>query len=291
MFEGADRVRSVRRVSAVLLLRCADQPGIVAAVGQTIAALGGNIVHADQHTDRVHGLFLQRVEATFPAGADIEAAMRPVAAAYGMTWSLHDGGPPPRIAILASRQGHCVADLLTRVDLGELDASIAFVASNHDDHEPLVRRHGVEFHLLPVDESDPGAQSEQMHRLVASSDVDMVVLARYMRILPAAFVAAFENRIINIHHSFLPAFVGAKPYHQAYERGVKLIGATAHYATEDLDEGPIIHQEVTPVSHRHEVEDLVRLGADLERVVLARAVRLHLEHRILTYGNRTVVFD
>jgi formyltetrahydrofolate deformylase len=275
----------------VLLLRCPDQPGIVAAVGQTIAALGGNIVHADQHTDRVHDLFLQRVEATFPERADVEAAMRPVAAAYGMTWSLHRPGPSPRLAVLVSRQGHCLADLLARVDLGELRADIALVASNHDDHEDLVRRHGIDFHLLPVDPDDPSRQSVEMHRLVAAADVDLVVLARYMRILPAAFVEDFPNRIINIHHSFLPAFVGAKPYHQAYERGVKLIGATAHYATSDLDEGPIIHQDVTPVSHRHDVADLVRLGADLERTVLARAVRLHLEHRVLTYGNRTVVFD
>ena len=275
----------------VLLLRCPDRPGIVAAVGQTVAALGGNIIHADQHTDRVHGLFLQRVEATFPEGADIEGAMRPVAAAYAMTWELHRPGPPPRIAVLVSRQGHCLADLLARVDLGELDARIDFVASNHDDHETLVARHGIDFHLLPVDPEHPSRQSADMHQLVRDSGVDLVVLARYMRILPEAFIADFPNRIINIHHSFLPAFVGAKPYHQAYERGVKLIGATAHYATGELDQGPIIHQDVTPVSHRHEVSDLVRLGADLEKTVLARAVRLHLEHRVLAYGNRTVVFD
>ncbi len=275
----------------VLLLRCQDQPGIVAAVGQTIAALGGNIIHADQHTDRVHGLFLQRVEATFPDGADVAAAMRPVATAYGMTWELHRPGPPPRLAILVSRQGHCLADLLSRVDLGELHATIALVASNHDDHEGLVERHGIDFHLLPVDPDDPDRQSEAMRELVTAAGVDLVVLARYMRVLPPAFVAAFPNRIINIHHSFLPAFVGAKPYHRAWERGVKLIGATAHYATTELDEGPIIHQDVVPVSHRHEVEDLVRLGADMERTVLARAVRLHLEHRVLAYGNRTVVFD
>ena len=278
-------------MSTVLLLRCPDQPGIVAAVGQTIAASGGNIVHADQHTDRLHDLFLQRVEATFPEGADVEGALRPVAAAYGMTWSIHRPGPPPRLAVLVSRQGHCLADLLTRVELGELDATVALVASNHDDHESLVTRHGVDFHLLPVDPDDPARQSDEMHRLIASSGVDLVVLARYMRILPPEFVDGFRNRIINIHHSFLPAFVGAKPYHQAWERGVKVIGATAHYATSDLDEGPIIHQDVMPVSHRHEIADLARLGADLERLVLARAVRLHLEHRVLTYGNRTVVFD
>ncbi len=275
----------------VLLLRCPDRPGIVAAVGQTVAALGGNIVHADQHTDRVHDLFLQRLEVTFPDGADVEGAMRPVAAAYDMTWEIHTPGPRPRVVVLCSRQGHCLADLLSRVDLGELECDIALVASNHDDHEALVARHGHDFHLLPVDPGHPEVQSEAMHALVRAADPDLVVLARYMRILPEAFVADFPNRIINIHHSFLPAFVGAKPYHQAWERGVKLIGATAHYATGELDQGPIIHQDVTPVSHRHEVADLVRLGADLERTVLARAVRLHLEHRVLAYGNRTVVFD
>lgn len=278
-------------MSTVLLLRCPDQPGIVAAVGQTIAALGGNITHADQHTDRVHGLFLQRVEATFPDHADVESAMRPVAAAYGMTWSLHGPGPAPRIALLVSRQGHCLADLLSRVELGELDVDIALVASNHDDHRALVGRHDIPFHHLPVDPDEPGAQADELHRLVGDDGVDLVVLARYMRILPARFVERFEHRIINIHHSFLPAFVGARPYHQAYERGVKIIGATAHYATTELDEGPIICQDVTPVSHRHDVDDLVRLGADLERTVLARAVRLHLQHRVLTYANRTVVFD
>ncbi len=259
-------------------------------MGQTIAALGGNIVHADQHTDRVHDLFLQRVEATFPAGAEIDAAMEPVAAAYGMTWSLHVPGPRPRLAVLVSQQGHCLADLLTRVDLGELHADISLVASNHTTHADLVRRHDTPFHHVPLGD-DPDFQGESMLRLVRESGVDLVVLARYMRILPPPFVDEFPNRIINIHHSFLPAFAGAKPYHQAFERGVKVIGATAHYATSVLDEGPIIHQDVTPVSHRHEVEDLVRLGADLERSVLARAVRLHLEHRVLTYGNRTVVFD
>lgn len=278
------------RVSTVLLLRCPDRPGIVAAVGQTIAALGGNIVHADQHTDRVHDLFLQRVEATFPPDADVAAAMEPVSAAYGMTWSLHVADVRPRLAVLVSKQGHCLADLLSRIELGELHAEIAVVVSNHDTHADLVARHGIPFHHVPVGD-DEAAQSDEVRRLVHDAGVDLVVLARYMRILPERFVDEFPHRIINIHHSFLPAFAGAKPYHQAYERGVKVIGATAHYATSELDEGPIIHQEVTPVSHRHEVEDLVRLGTDLERTVLARAVRLHLEHRVLTYANRTVVFD
>ena len=275
----------------VLLLRCPDRPGIVAAVGQTIAALGGNIVHADQHSDRPNDLFVQRVEVEFPDGTDVSRAMRPVAAAYDMTWALHRPGLPPRIAVLVSKQGHCLADLLARVHLGELRAEIGLVASNHRDHERLVQRFGLPFLYTPVDPDDPAAHHDVILGAVDAAEVDLVVLARYMRILPEDFVDAYEHRVINIHHSFLPAFVGAKPYHQAYERGVKLIGATAHYATADLDQGPIIHQGVTPVSHRHGVEDLVRLGTDLEKTVLARAVRLHLEHRVLAYANRTVVFD
>ena len=264
----------------------------MAAVGQTIAALGGNIVHADQHTDGYRDLFLQRVEATFPDGADIEAALRPVAAAYDMTWSLHRATDPvPRVAILVSRQGHCLADLLTRIDLGELRAEVALVVSNHPDHLNMAESRGLANVHLPVDPDRADAQSAAVQAAVDAADVDLVVLARYMRILPESFIAGYPERIINIHHSFLPAFVGAKPYHQAHERGVKVIGATAHYATAELDQGPIIHQDVTRVSHRHDVPDLVRLGADLERTVLARAVRLHLERRVLTYDKRTVALD
>ncbi|MEM9711762.1 MAG: formyltetrahydrofolate deformylase [Actinomycetota bacterium] len=289
MSETTDRI--------VLLLRCADRPGIVAAVAEFLQRQGANIVHADQHTDRSHDLFLQRVEVEFPEGApdgyELSEALRPLAERFAMTWSIHATTRRPRVALLVSKDGHCLTDLLNRVELGELDAEIALVASNHDTLRPLVERAGIAFHHLPIDAEAGGkaAQETAMDQLLVEHDIELVVLARYMQILTDAFTQRWAGRVINIHHSFLPAFKGARPYHRAHERGVKIIGATAHYATADLDEGPIIVQDVTPVSHRDEVADLVRKGRDLERTVLASAVRLHLEHRVLAYENRTVVFD
>ncbi len=281
----------------VLLLRCTDRPGIVAAVAEFLQRQGANIVHADQHTDRSHGLFLQRVEVEFPDGApdgyELSEALRPLAERFAMTWSIHSTTRRPRVALLVSKDGHCLTDLLSRVELGELDAEIALVASNHDVLRPYVERADIAFHHLPIDADAGGkpAQEAEMDQLLVDHDVELVVLARYMQILSDDFTRTWAGRVINIHHSFLPAFKGARPYHRAHERGVKIIGATAHYATADLDEGPIIVQDVTPVSHRDEVADLVRKGRDLERTVLASAVRLHLEHRVLAYENRTVVFD
>ena len=289
MNETADRI--------VLLLRCADRPGIVAAVAEFLQRQGANIVHADQHTDRSHGLFLQRVEVEFPDGApdgyELSEALRPLAERFAMTWSIHSTTRRPRVALLVSKDGHCLTDLLSRVELGELDAEVAVVASNHDALRPLVERAGIAFHHLPIDAEAGGkaAQEAAMDQLLVDHDIELVVLARYMQILTDDFTRKWAGRVINIHHSFLPAFKGARPYHRAHERGVKIIGATAHYATADLDEGPIIVQDVTPVSHRDEVADLERKGRDLERTVLASAVRLHLEHRVLAYENRTVVFD
>jgi formyltetrahydrofolate deformylase len=279
---------------AVLLVRCGDRPGIVAATAGLIFELGGNIVAADQHTDAEHGLFVQRIEFDLltddPDWDHVGSRIEEVAGRFDMAWILHRPGRPDRVAILASKEGHCVLDLLSRVVLHELDAEVAFVAANHPDLEPEVSQRGVAFHHVPAGD-DREAHEAALLELIEGADIDLVVLARYMRILSAGFVERFEHRIINIHHSFLPAFVGARPYHQAHARGVKIIGATAHYATADLDEGPIIAQDVVPVSHRDTVEDLRRRGRDLERVVLARAVRLHLERRILAYANRTVVFD
>ncbi|MEO1063311.1 MAG: formyltetrahydrofolate deformylase [Actinomycetota bacterium] len=289
MSETADRI--------VLLLRCADRPGIVAAVADFLQRQGANIVHADQHTDRSHGLFLQRVEVEFadgaPDGYELSEALRPLAERFAMTWSIHSTTRRPKVGLLVSKDGHCLTDLLSRVELGELDAEIALVASNHDVLRPLVERAGIAFHHLPIDPEQGGkaAQEAAMDQLLVDHDIELVVLARYMQILTDGFTQRWAGRVINIHHSFLPAFKGARPYHRAHERGVKIIGATAHYATADLDEGPIIVQDVTPVSHRDEVADLVRKGRDLERTVLASAVRLHLEHRVLAYENRTVVFD
>ncbi|MGN6608998.1 MAG: formyltetrahydrofolate deformylase [Jatrophihabitans sp.] len=278
--------------SVVLLLTCADQPGLVHAVADFVLGIGGNIVHAEQHIDPEAGVFFQRVEFTcaHPDVATIEAAFAPTAARFGMHAQVNRSDERPRIAVLASTQPHCLADLLARTSSGELAADIVAVISNHPDHAALAAFHGVPYHHLPVTRDTREQQERQVLEVLASAQVDLVVLARYMQILTPQVLDAYPTRIINIHHSFLPAFVGARPYHQAQQRGVKLIGATAHYATADLDEGPIIAQDVTAVSHRDAVDDLVRKGRDLEVVVLARAVRAHVEHRTLVFGNKTVVF-
>ncbi len=281
--------------TATLLLSCPDARGIVAAVAGFISEHGGNIVHADQHTDAAQGRFIQRVEWELEGFSlprdDIPAAFLPIARRFGMDWDLHFSDTTRRVGVLVSRQGHCLYDLLARWRIGELPAEIAVVVSNHPDLADAAAAAGVPFHHVPVSpETRPRAEAE-IEAILARHDVDLVVLARYMQILSPGFVAAYPMRIVNIHHSFLPAFAGARPYHQARERGVKLIGATAHYVTAELDAGPIIAQDVVRVSHRDEVPDLVRKGRDLEKVVLARAVRLHLENRIVVSGNKTVVFD
>jgi formyltetrahydrofolate deformylase len=279
-------------VRAALLLRCPDRSGIVASVGAFVAEAGGNIVEADQHSDPEAGLFLQRVEFDVTYTRDeLAAAFTPVAEQFAMDWSLHDLAARPRVAILASRQGHCLGDLLVRFSLDELPGEVALVASNHDTHVQLVTRFGLPFHVLPVDDHDRGTQERAIATMLDEHTPDLVVLARYMRILPEWLVANWAERMINIHHSFLPSFAGARPYAQAHERGVKVIGATAHYVTPALDEGPIIAQQVMPVSHRDDPARLERRGRDLEAVVLAEAVRLHLEHRVIVYGRRTAVFD
>src|SRR5260221_2562401 len=274
-----------------LLLQCPDRPGIVAAVGAYVAGLGGNVVEADQHSDPAANLFLQRVE--FDVDASLESlrvGFEPIAQQFVMEWSLHDLATRPRIAVLASRQGHCLADLLVRDALGELPGEIVLVASNHDTHAALVSRFDVVFRHVPVGD-DRDEQERTVGALLDETAPDVVVLARYMRVLPAWLVNGWERRMINIHHSFLPSFAGARPYAQAHERGVKVIGATAHYVTPDLDEGPIIAQQVLPVSHRDDPERLERRGRDLEAVVLAGGLRLHLEHRAIVCGRRTAVFD
>jgi formyltetrahydrofolate deformylase len=279
-------------VTATLLISCRDQKGLVAAVSDFLYRHDGNILHADQHTDLEEGVFLQRVEfelAGFAIGrAEIEPAFRPIAERFDMTWSLRFSDYVPRVAVLVSKAHHCMYDILARWRMGELRAEIPIVISNHPDGREIVEEFGVAYEHLSV------AKEAQEARIVAQLEahrIDLVILARYMQVLSDDVVGRYPNRIINIHHSFLPAFAGARPYHQAYERGVKIIGATAHYATPELDQGPIIDQDVAPVSHRDSVADLVRKGRDLERVVLARAVDLHLRNRVLVYGNKTVVFD
>jgi formyltetrahydrofolate deformylase len=281
--------------TATLLLSCPDQRGLVATVSNFLFEHNGNIIHADQHTDVEELVFLQRVEwelAGFDLSRDdIADAFAPIAQRFGMRWSLHFSDRKPRIAVFVSRHGHCLFDLLARWRLGELDADMALIISNHADFEPVARDFGVPYHHLPVLEDTKQAQEAKAVALLEDNDVELVVLARYMQILSSDVVDRYAGRIINIHHSFLPAFAGGRPYHQAHERGVKVIGATAHYVTAELDAGPIIEQDVTRVSHRDAVTDLVQKGRDLEKVVLARAVRLHLENRVIVYGNKTVVFD
>ncbi len=281
--------------TAVLLISCADQRGLVASVSDFLYRNNGNIVHADQHTDHEEGVFLQRVEWEIDGFAiprdGIAEAFRPVAERFGMAWSLRFGDETPRVAVLVSKMHHCLYDLLARWRLGELRCAIPLVISNHADARPIADEFGIAFHHLPVTTATKAEQEARIVELLERERVDVTVMARYMQVLSDGFVRRYPNRIINIHHSFLPAFAGARPYHQAHERGVKIIGATAHYATPELDQGPIIDQDVARVSHRDSVDDLVRKGRDLEKVVLARAVDLHLRNRVLVYGNKTVVFD
>jgi formyltetrahydrofolate deformylase len=282
-------------VTATLLLSCRDQRGLVAAVASFIFEHGGNIIHADQHTDQEESYFLQRVEWQLDGfeldRAGIVAAFQPIADQYQMNWRLSFSDWRPPVAIFVSKQAHCLYDLLARSRMGELRARIGVVVSNHPDLGPVAADFGVDFHHLPITPDQRLQQEASAVSLLREHEIEVVVLARYMQVLSPGFVDAYPNRIINIHHSFLPAFAGAKPYHQAHERGVKIIGATAHYVTGELDGGPIIEQDVAQVSHRDTVADLARKGRDLETIVLARAVHRHLENRIVVYGNKTVIFD
>jgi formyltetrahydrofolate deformylase len=281
-------------VRIVLLLSCPDRPGLVHAVAEFVLMVGGNIVHAEQHVDTETGVFFQRVEFDVPAEvlprAEVGERFADVAKRFGMQVDIRFVEDRPRLAVLASREVHCLADLLARWRAGEISADIVAVISNHPDHAALAEFSGVPFHYAPVTRDTKSAQEGQIRTILHDRGVDLVVLARYMQILGPTLLSAYPARIINIHHSFLPAFVGAQPYHQAQQRGVKVIGATAHYVTADLDQGPIIAQDVAPVTHRDSVADLIRKGRDLETVVLARAVNAHVEHRTLVFGNKTIVF-
>jgi formyltetrahydrofolate deformylase len=280
--------------TATLLIYCPDQRGLVAKFANFIYANGGNITHADQHTDFEAGLFLNRIEwqlKGFNLPKDLIApAFNAIAQPLNAKWELHFSDTLPRIAIWVSRQDHCLLDLIWRHRAKEFHAEIPLIMSNHPDLQPIVEQFGIDYHYIPITKENKQEQEIKQLELLHEYKIDLVVLAKYMQIVSADFIAKFPQ-IINIHHSFLPAFVGANPYHRAFERGVKIIGATAHYATPELDAGPIIEQDVVRVSHRDEVNDLIRKGKDLERIVLARAVRLHLQNRVLVYGNRTVVFE
>jgi len=276
----------------VALLSGPDQPGLVARVAGWIYERQGSILHADQHRDPELGIFFQRVEweSAGAAAADAEGFRR-FAAGLGMDAKVTASAHRPRVAIFVSKADHCFHDLALRWRAGEFAADFVAVISNHRELEGAAKGYGLPFYPVPVTPETKAAAERQQLALLKELGVELVILARFMQILSADFLSAFGQPVINIHHSFLPAFAGGRPYHQAHERGVKLIGATAHYATAELDEGPIIQQDVARVTHRHSVEDLVRMGRDLEKVVLAQAVRSHLENRVLVYGRKTVVFD
>jgi formyltetrahydrofolate deformylase len=288
--------------TATLLISCADRKGLVAKIADWLFSHNGNILHADQHTDAAAGLFLMRVEWELE-GFNLQRqfigeAFDPLAEVIDAKWQLHFSDSVRRIAIFVTKQDHCLYDLILRQRSGELKAVIPVVIGNHPDLEAIAHNFGINFHWLPIAAETKQAQEAQQLALIKQYDIDLVVLAKYMQVLSPEFLSQFSN-VINIHHSFLPAFPGANPYQRAYSRGVKIIGATAHYVSEDLDEGPIIEQDVIRISHRDSVSDLIRKGKDLERIVLARAVRLHLQNRVLVYGQaansnfglRTVVFD
>ncbi len=279
-----------------LLIDCPDHKGVIAAVSSFIALHNGNILSADQHvSDPPSGSFFMRMEIEgdrFGLGRDeFDAAFAPLARQHTMRWRVSYTDRPKRMAILVSKGGHCLVDLLWRWEAGELDAEIPFVISNHEALRSKVEAHGIQFHHLHVSPASKADQEARVAKLLLEHEIDLVVLARYMQILSPQLLESYRRPIINIHHSFLPAFIGADPYRQAHDRGVKIIGATAHYVTAELDAGPIIHQDVAHISHKDEVDDMIRIGREVERRVLAQAVRWHLQDRVLVQGVRTVVFE
>jgi len=283
------------RETAVLLLSCPDKKGIVAEVSSFIYQYDGNIIHSDQHTDFETNTFFMRIEwelEGFQIKKDkIAEAFSFVANKFGMDWKLNLSSYIPSMAIMVSKFDHCLYELLLKNKAGDLKANITMIVSNHDDLKEIAKYFGINFYCFPIDKDNKNEIETKEIELFKKNNIDVIVLARYMQIIGEEFVNQFSNRIINIHHSFLPAFVGAKPYHQAYRRGVKLIGATSHYVTPELDNGPIIEQDVIKISHKDSLEDLIKKGKELEKSVLSRAVKYHLENKTLVFGNKTVVFD
>jgi formyltetrahydrofolate deformylase len=282
--------------SAILLIHCKDQPGIVVSITDFIFNNGGNILNLDQHVDFEHQRFFMRVEwdmARFSLAPDeigkvFESA---VASQFAMKWQLHFSSDRPRMALFVSKLPHCFYDILSRFEAGEWQLDIPLIISNHNDMVSVAERFGIDYFYLPVDKDNKQEQEARQLELLENYRIDFIVLARYMQILSENFIEHYPQRIINIHHSFLPAFPGGRPYHSAYARGVKIIGATSHYVTADLDAGPIIEQDVVHVSHKDTVDDMIRKGRDLEKIVLARAVWHQLNHSLLVCDNKTVVFD
>jgi formyltetrahydrofolate deformylase len=281
--------------TAILLAHCPDRQGLVATLTEFIFSHGGNILYLDQHVDREHSTFFVRIEwdlsaFSIPHG-DIAGRFSAIAGRFGMTWDLRFSDEIKRMALFVSKADHCLYDILARWQSGELRVDLPLIISNHPDLKPIADLFKIDYRQFEITRDNKAAQEQAQIALVNEYGVDFIVLARYMQILSPEFVATFPNRIINIHHSFLPAFVGSKPYHQAYERGVKIIGATSHYVTSTLDAGPIIEQDITRVTHKDTVADMVRKGKDLEKTVLSRAVWLHVQNRVLAYGNKTIVFE
>jgi len=282
--------------TAILLIHCPDQKGIVAAITDFLYKNNGNVISLDQHVDRQAGHFFMRVEWELEGFAipktkidDYFATL--IGNRFQMQWQLHFTSRKPRMAIFVSKSTHCLYDILQRYISGEWQVVFPLIISNHDKLQAVAERYNIPYHIFPITKANKTEQEQRELELLQEQAVDFIVLARYMQIVTDRLIQPFENRIINIHHSFLPAFIGAKPYHQAYERGVKIIGATSHYVTTDLDAGPIIAQDVAHISHKDRVKDLVRKGKDLEKLILSRAIWLQLQHKILPFRNRTIIFD
>ncbi|MCD7963806.1 MAG: formyltetrahydrofolate deformylase [Rikenellaceae bacterium] len=280
---------------AILLIHCPDQQGILATVTEFININGGNIIYLDQHVDKVEHIFFMRVEwelkgFVIPQDRITEYFDTLYAQKYNMSFKVYFSDYVPNMAVFVSKMSHCLFDMLARYTAGEWDVKIPMIISNHEDMREVADRFGIPFYCIPITKENKAEQEEKTLRLLEDNNVDFIVLARYMQILSDKMIEKYPDKIINIHHSFLPAFIGAKPYHAAYERGVKLIGATSHYVTAELDAGPIIGQDITRISHKDTVEDLVRKGRDLEKIVLSKAVGKHIARKILTYKNKTVVF-
>ena len=281
--------------NTILLIHCPDKKGIVATITNFILAKNGNTTYVEQHVDRDLGEFFMRLECEFDSDEEIvkfkESFNVNVASNYQMHWELYDAAYIPKMALFVSKYDHCLYDILSRNVSGKLGVDIPIIISNHKDLKPVADRFGITFEHIPVTKDNKSAAEAKQLRLLEKYRIDFIILARYMQIVSSDFITNYPNRIINIHHSFLPAFPGAKPYHSAYQRGVKIIGATSHYVTSDLDEGPIIEQEIVRVSHVHNIQDFIEKGRDLEKIVLSRAIKVHLERKVLVYNNKTVIFS
>ncbi|MCK0146906.1 formyltetrahydrofolate deformylase [Arenibacter sp. F26102] len=283
-------------MKTTILINCPDQSGIISSVTGFIHKKGGNIIYIDQHVDKEAGVFFMRLESDFekniPAVKNLKQEFeKELAQSYNMEWSLHLGSFRPKMALFVSKYNHCLYDLLSRYNSGELEVEIPFILSNHSDLEYVAKQFDIPFFHIPVTKSTKNEAENRQLALLKEYQIDFIVLARYMQIVTGKVIDHYPNKIINIHHSFLPAFAGAKPYHAAFERGVKIIGATSHYVTEELDAGPIIEQDVTTVTHAHSIKDFITKGRDLEKIVLSRAVKLHIRRKTMVYNNKTVIFS